>query len=328
MKSILLKILLLLIVIFNVATQVLAQGDAQFSHSPYLVAVVNPSLAGSYSGLAAGGSFRSQWTLFKGQPFSQAVYVHLPKYKLKGGLGISILNDFAAAHRATNVQLQYAFKKRISNGYFNAGVQAGFIQYSLFGDKLRASEGDYSNGNINHNDDALPINTINAIAPDLGLGSSLQKEKIAVSLSINHLLPIPLKYSTQAGSGQIKYTPTTYFQVQYQTEINTNLKISPSIFIKSDFIKTTTDIMAIALYKKNMSVGLGFRGFSKTTADGIIFLFAYQIKPEFLLVYTYDASISQLRKTSIGSNEIGLHYRFIAPPPPPRGKIIYSPRFL
>jgi type IX secretion system PorP/SprF family membrane protein len=315
MKSYFLKIILLQLVILNIANKVIAQGDAQFSHSPYLTSVVNPSLAGSYSGLAAGGSFRSQWTLFIGQPFSQALYVHLPKTKLKGGLGISIINDFAAAHRATNVQLQYAFKKRISNGYFNAGIQAGFIQYSL-------------NGGINHNDDALPTNTINAITPDLGLGTSLLKEKFTVSLAVNHLLPMPLKYSTQAGSGQIKYTPTTYFQVQYQAEINSNLKLTPSIFIKSDLIKTTTDLMAIAIYKKNMSVGLGFRGFSKTTADGIIFLFAYQIKPEFLLVYSYDASISQLRKTSIGSNEIGLHYRFIPPPPPPRGKIIYSPRFL
>jgi type IX secretion system PorP/SprF family membrane protein len=305
-----------------------AQADAQFSHSPYLSSVFNPSLAGSYSGLAAGGSFRSQWTLFKGQPFSQALYAHLPNNKLKGGVGLSIINDFAAAHRSTNVQLQYAFKKRINAGYLNAGIQAGLIQYSLYGDKLRASEGDYENGNLNHNDASLPTSTINAIKPDLGIGTSLLKEKYSVSLAINHLLPMPIKFSTAAGSGIVQYSPTLYFQTQFQQEINSNLKFTPSVFVKSDFKKTTVDIMAMAMYKKNMSVGVGFRGFNKTTADGVIFLFAYQIKPELLLAYTYDASISQLRKTSIGSNEIGLHYRFIAPPAPPRGKIIYSPRFL
>jgi len=305
-----------------------SQADAQFSHSPYLSSVFNPSLAGSYGGLAAGGSFRSQWTLFKGQPFSQALYAHLPNSKIKGGLGLSIINDFAAVHRSTDVQIQYAFKKRINAGYFNAGIQAGLIQYSLYGDKLRASEGDYDNGNINHNDASLPTGTINSIAPDAGIGASLLKEKFTVSVALNHLLPLPLKFSTPSGSGSINYSPTLYFQTQYQKELNTNLKFTPSVFVKSDFKKTTIDLMAIAIYKKNMSIGLGFRGFSKTTADGVIFLFAYQIKPELLLVYSYDASISQLRKTSIGSNEIGLHYRFIPPPPPPRGKIIYSPRFL
>ncbi|MEN9522056.1 MAG: hypothetical protein RL065_433 [Bacteroidota bacterium] len=312
----------------SIAYKSYSQADAQFSHSPYLSSVFNPSLAGSYTGLAAGGSFRSQWTLFKGQPFSQALYAHLPNSKLKGGLGITLVNDFAAAHRSTDLQVQYAYKKRIQSGYFNAGIQAGLIQYSLYGDKLRASDGDYENGNINHNDASLPTSTINAIAPDLGIGTSLLKEKYTISIAVNHLLPLPLKFSTQNGSGIIQYSPTIYFQTQYQKEINSNLKFTPSIFVKSDLKKTTIDIMAVGVYKRNMSVGLGFRGFSKTTADGIIFLFAYQIKPELLLVYSYDASISQLRKTSIGSNEIGLHYRFIPPPPPPRGKIIYSPRFL
>ena len=305
-----------------------AQEDAQFSQSPFLSFVWNPSFAGSYNGLAAGGSFRSQYTWFNGQPFSQSFYAQLPDEKLKGGVGISLVNDYAAAHRSTDLQLQYAYKKKFSFGYLNAGVQLGLLQYSIFGDKLRASDGSYDDGSINHNDPDLPTGTVNSFAPDLGIGTSLITDKFFVGLAVQHLLPVPLKFSTGNGSGQIKYPPTIYLQAQYNREINNNWKISPNILFKSDLTKTTLDLNFLAVYKRMITGGLGFRGFSGTTADAIIFTIGYQIKPELFAVYSYDLTISTLHHTSIGSNEIGLHYRLIPPPPPPRGKIVYNPRFL
>ena len=305
-----------------------AQQDAQFSHSSFLSFLWNPSFAGSYDGLAAGGSFRSQYTLFVGQPFSQSFYAIVPYSKLKGGLGISMVNDFAAAHRSTDLQIQYAYKKKMSFGYLNAGVQLGLLQYSLYGDQLHAADGSYNDNAINHNDPSLPTITVNAFAPDLGLGGSVIFEKMFVGIAVQHVIPMPLKFSTDNGSGQINYPPTLYLQSQYNKEWNADWRISPNILFKSDFFKSTLDINVLANYKKKITGGLGFRGFSGRSFDGIIFTVGYQIQQDLFAVYSYDLTTSALRHTSIGSNEIGLHYRMIPVPPPPRGKIIYNPRFL
>ncbi len=322
------KFLVLFFLSIAIIKNAKAQEDAQFSHSPFLSFIWNPSFAGSYDGVAAGGSFRSQYTLFEGQPFSQSLYAQMPYPKLSGGLGVSLVNDFAAVHRSTDLQIQYAYKKKFNFGYLNAGFQLGLLQYSIFGDKLRASDGSYDDGNINHNDPDLPTGTVNSFAPDLGLGTSLITDKFFIGLAVQHLLPLPLKFSTGNGSGQIKYPATVYLQAQYNKELNTNWKFSPNLLFKSDFKKSTLDINFLAVYKRMITGGLGFRGFSGNTADGIIFTIGYQLKPELFAIYSYDLTISTLHHTSIGSNEVGLHYRLIPPPPPPRGKIIYNPRFL
>ncbi len=321
------KILMMLCFLFSIKN-VAAQQDAQFSHSPFLAFVWNPSFAGSYDGLAAGGSFRSQYTLFNGQPFSQSFYAQMPYTKLHGGFGISLVNDFAAAHRSTDLQIQYAYKKKFSFGTLNAGVQAGLLQYSLFGDKLRASDGSYDDGLINHNDPSLPSGTVNAFAPDLGIGTSLIADNFFVGLAMQHVISTPLKFATGNGSGQVSYPPTIYLQAQYNKDWNADWKISPNILFKSDLVKSTLDFNLLAVYKKSITGGIGFRGFSGKNFDGVVFTIGYQIRNDLFAVYSYDLTTSSLRHGSIGSNEIGVHYRLIPPPPPSRGKLIYCPRFL
>jgi type IX secretion system PorP/SprF family membrane protein len=313
------------LVVFVLGLKCFAQQDAQYSHQYFLPTLLNPAHVGNNDALVAGADFRVQWL---GQPITQALYFAMPVSKIKGSAGAYITNDFAGAHRATSLAIQYAFQKKVNGIIIKAGAELGLIQYSLNGNILRSPDGNYQNG-IDHNDNKLPLVNSNAISPDLGLGANATFKKISAGLGIKHIITTPLQFSSPSGDvGKIKYSPTVYFNANYNFVAGQNLIVRPVVLIKSDLRKTTTDLNLIANYKQQYLLGLNFRGYNKASFDALSLLLGYQISETFFMVYSYDLTLTKLIRASTGSHEISIHYKMKPPKPLVRGKIVYCPRFL
>ncbi|MEO6037162.1 MAG: PorP/SprF family type IX secretion system membrane protein, partial [Saprospiraceae bacterium] len=125
-----------------------------FMLNPY---AANPAYAGLENTLVVTGVYRQQWSGLKGAPLTQHINAHLPLYVIRSGLGLKVENDAIGAHRVTQASASYDYQLELGrNALLSVGVGAGYLQYTLDGDKLRAPQGTYvePGGLFDHNDNS------------------------------------------------------------------------------------------------------------------------------------------------------------------------------
>ena len=79
-----------------------------------------------------------------------------------------------------------------------------------------------------------------------------------------------------------------------------------------------------ALYSNTFRMGLGYR----SAADALAVIVGYE-RGQLQVGYSYDITLSKIRKVSDGTHEIFVKYCFpISFPPPPPPKFRLTPRFM
>lgn len=306
----------------------IAQQPAQYSLYMLNQYNYNIAYAGMDDYLSATGVFRKQWLGLTGSPTTQHVNVHLPWQYLSGGAGLSIQNDILGAERNTSVTVSYNYMARLSNNMrLSIGVGGGMVQKAIDGAKLRAPEGNYEGGTIQHNDDFIPVGLESAIAPTAGFGIYLKNKSLEVGLSANDLIESSLDYGSNiATSVQLKRNYHIF--AAYNVKISDALTLKPSALLKSDLIQTQADFSVLSEINDNIFGGLSFRGYSSETVDALVFIAGMDITPNIRLAYAYDLSLSGLSSHNSGSHEIMLNYNLgktlggVIP-----AKVIFNPRF-
>jgi type IX secretion system PorP/SprF family membrane protein len=304
-----------------------AQQDIQFTQFSQLGQYYNPALTGIEGTIVADLGVRWQWSGIEGSPISQVASASMPFLPIKGNVGLAILNDKAAAHRSTQVTTSYSYSKKFTKFNLLVGGALGLLQYGLKGNLLTTPEGNYSN-TINHNDPKLTTTLASGLIPDLAVGIVAYSQQFNFGVSVTHLIAPKLNFKFNNTKTSVNYKPTLHLHGGYTIIANNYLTIKPSLLYKSDFVKATLDVITVGTYNEKYQVGVGFRGFRKRNFDAIALLFGYQLKPNVLLMYSYDLTTSSLIKASFGSHELSLHYKLPKISTQKRGKIIYNPRFL
>lgn len=304
-----------------------AQQDPQFSQYFLNQAAYNPAYTGLDKSLSATAQFRSQWVGIDGHPVSQNIAVHSPVPVLHGGLGIVLLNEQAGALRNTAVTLNYSYIFKTKAGDFSFGVSGGAAQVNVDGSKLRAPDGAYLNGDINHNDFLLPIVPVNGIAADFATGLYFNGKNLSAGLSVNHVLPQTVKVNSEGSNLLFDYERQYYLQLGYLAKFNKQLSMRPSAMIRSDGNMLQAEADLIFLYKDFLWMGAGYRGLNNQHEDAIIATAGISISENFRLGYSYDVTVSALNTVSNGSHEVVLNYRINLMKPVKPGKVIYTPRF-
>ncbi len=305
-----------------------AQQDAQFTQSQLVPFYYNPSYAGYRNVISGSALFRTQWTQLTGHPVSQLIEACMPWDRLKGNVGLVIVNDFAGLHRNTRLELGYAKTKKIGAGMIAVGAKISGAQLSISGSKILTPDGIYDNGGVNHNDNDLPVTTKGSFTPDAAIGARFVSKKLNVGFSINHLVPLGFRVKGVAGVATIPNKATLYLNADYLITINSKINYVPAVLFKTDIAKATADFSNMITYNDFLFGGLGFRGYSKRSFDAADAMVGVKFYKNFRFSYSYDFNISALRSVNNGSHELLLQYQYTLPPPPPRGKIIYTPRFL
>ena len=85
--------LLILITLLSICIGGYAQQEAQYTQFMYNKLSLNPAYAGASGVPCFSCIHRSQWVGFEGAPSSQVVNFHMPAFKKRVGIGVSIAHD-------------------------------------------------------------------------------------------------------------------------------------------------------------------------------------------------------------------------------------------
>ena len=308
----------------------MAQQAPQYSLfmlNPY---AFNPAYAGLENTLVATGVYRQQWSGLKGAPLTQHVNAHLPLYFIRSGVGLKVENDAIGAHRTTQALVSYNYHLEVGRtALLSVGVSAGYMQYALDGDKLRAPQGTYveMGGVFDHNDDFLPEGKVQAGTPVFEAGLYLQAHNLEVGAALQPVFAPVLK-ANDAGTFQLQPIRQYLFSAAYTIGVGENVQVKPAALVKTDAYETQMELSALLRWRENAFVGGGYRGFTQTSKDAIILLVGLKFNEKTTLAYAFDIPLSPLNAVNRGSHELLLRYSLNQPigagklPP-----IIYNPRF-
>ncbi|MBS1486225.1 MAG: type IX secretion system membrane protein PorP/SprF [Bacteroidetes bacterium] len=293
-----------------------AQQDPQFTQYMFNNLYYNPGFSGVEGVTKITALHRSQWLGYAptygdgGAPTTQLITFTTPIYKLNSGFGSYIVHDNLANFNNLEAQASYAYHLGIKNSKLSFGVRAGIFSQTINTNFYRSvdPEGFENQGSLTQ------------IKPDLAAGVFWRKEKFYVGTSFNHLTGGSFNF----GKGISNPLQTHgYFTAGYTHEVNFDLKFLFTTLVQSDFVKTTTNLSAIAYLKDTMWGGLSFR-----QGDAAILMFGYSFFKDksMKLGYSLDYIIKNQAAKQPTSHEFMLTYEL--PTSPGAGKkVVRTPRY-
>ncbi len=303
-----------------------AQQDAQFTQYMFNPLYYNPAYAGMSNGVELTAIHRSQWFGYDGTvnsggaPNTQMISINNPLPQFKGGAALYISNDNLGPSNNFEFQLSYAYHLNLGNGgTLSAGIKGGFYSSSLnFDELVFVDPGDIVAGLSGKE---------SQVVPDLGVGIFYRKGDFFGGLSANHVIGGNFDFGEDQISNQL--SRHYYLSAGYDYRINSQLTITPTVFIKSVSLDTYSfDLSVIGKYNEKLWAGLGYRQSESASA-----MFGYNVLGDrsLTLAYAFDFIVADRDSKEPTSHELMLIYNFKSSGRDrirnPRGRIIRTPRY-
>lgn len=267
-----------------------AQNDPLLTHFMYYEQVYNPAHAGNAITIDVGIVGREQWTGFDDAPSQQVLnaYGYIPK--IKGGLGLVLINDRLGAERNVNAKISYAYRQRVGdNAFLSGGLSVGIINRAVKGGELIFQDsGDQSAVN----------NFDNKLKQDIGLGLEFSGYNFIAGLSITHL------DQSKDNATLFKVPRHYYAYAKYNWQATEQVVIQPALFVRSSVFITQADVAVTATFNKRITTGLIYR----SSDDAGMLLGVHFSK--FFVSYTFDFDFGTLSKNQSGSHELSIIAKF------------------
>ncbi|MBL0309039.1 MAG: PorP/SprF family type IX secretion system membrane protein [Bacteroidetes bacterium] len=304
-----------------------AQSEPQFTQYMYNRYLSNPAYAGSTDALEFHLIHRSQYVGLANRAIaSQGFNFNMPVYSISSGIGLTAVNDFIGLQRATYVALNYDYRKSFKWGKMSIGIGAGIVQTSIDGAKIRTPEGNYNDGQLNHNDQILPDNLQQGIAPDFSFGLYFNNDRYFAGAAIQHIAFSSATIDAVTQKTKLNFARNIVVSGGYDFQVGKKWSVMPSVLVKTDLRKVQLDVGANVTIIQNILTGISFRGYEKNTIDALALMLGFRYKG-FQAVYSYDASLSYLTKFNTGSHEVSLSYRYKLKKKESKGYFYHNPRF-
>lgn len=281
------------------AQQAIAQDHVVFNNYGAYQGVLNPAYNGSRDVISALAVFRSQWTGFKGAPFTGALNVHGPIDKNKNlGFGVVIQNDHSGFTNDLEFFAAAAYRIKVNKKMdCRLGLQVGFKNVIYNANK--AVTVDYG--------DPVFDGRISKFGFNFGFGAMLYSKDFFIGLAIPRFFAN--KYNSDKQEIKNAVSGKELHMFLYGGYIFTvdDYKIKPAaLFRFLPGAPLTVDISFSMLFAKKLWVGLQYR----TITDIIVFA-DFQINQCWGVKYSFDFPLNDLKKYTVaGSHEIGLTYDF------------------
>jgi len=265
----------------------------QFMFNPF---VYNPAVAGIDPYYQIRSNHRFQWIGIKDPPVTNTLSFQGPHAKLNMGYGGYLYNDVTGPTSKTGLTGCYAYNVGITETLrLSMGLSMGIIQYRVDGTQITFKE----------TDNAVEKGIHSSFVPDANFGLYLYTGKYYVGFSTAQLVNTKLKLTNEK-NGLNKLKTHFYLIGGYLFDINTNFQIEPSILLKGTApSQFQADINTRLIYQNKGWLGISFR-----SQDAVSFLLGYIHKNKIYIGYSYDFTITDLRKYDSGSHEIMIGYRF------------------
>lgn len=299
------------------------------THAPFLQLMNNPACAGMNQEMEVLAWYRNQWTNLSGATISHPAFaIGVPILKIRSGLSFQFHYDMIGAARNAHVNLGYAYQIQFRKWQIGLGVSGGIVQASILGALLRAPEGDYAGGVINHNDPLIPVSTENGIAPLLGAGFFIKRQGFRLGCNGLSLLSGKASANVDNTIKNIIFRRQIQAFAAYEFAIGKKYFLEPAVQYRTDLVQHQMEFLLNWSYKRRIRLGAGYRGYNNLSNSGVLLQIGSQIVDRLEIGYSYDISIGGLRGANGGSHEVMIRWTRPFKKKEVNLKTIYNPRFL
>ena len=285
-------ILVLLLLLLQLTLR--AQQDPQYTQYMYNMSVINPAYTTNEPGmLNLGVLYRSQWKNAIGAPKTLTFFAHTAlSEKIETGLSF-ITDDIGdGVLKENNIYLDFAYILKLNEkSNISLGIKGGITTFETNFNDFVLPE---------FQDDIAFDENLNSTFPNVGVGAFYHRKNFYAGLSTPNLLTTKHLENkdgiNRLGSENIHL----FFTSGYIYELNTSLKIKPSVMAK--MVKgapLTLDISLNLLFNDRIEGGLSYR-----SEDSVSAMFNLSVMPALRIGYAYDYTLSNLSTYSSGSHEI------------------------
>ena len=148
-------------------------------------------------------------------------------------------------------------------------------------------------------DPTIPSADEKAAGFDLGAGLFYKSDKVFLGLSSTHINQPTIESSSELMSMARHY----YLNAGYNHELNPQMILMPSIFMKSDGVSSSMDISTLIEYNKRFWGGVTVR-----PSESVIALLGMHLNESLRFGVAYDVPISEV--SHAGSMEFMIGYSF------------------
>ncbi len=279
-------ILLVLFSVIGVSQQL--PHYSQYMFNPFLI---NPAVAGTMKNTQAQIGFRGQWVGFNDAPQTgiascQGLIVD------NLGVGGILFRDKTGPISRTGMLLSCAYHIQVNkDAYLSFGLEGIMYQHVLNYDELTLDL---------PNDQLVTSGLRKDMLYDSNSGIYLYSDKYFAGISISQMIQSKIDMS-EINSGLNKLARHYFFHFGYRLEVNEEFDIEPSVLYKAiASAPSQIDINTKVIYKKLIWLGLSYR-----QKESAVLMLGLQ-KDKYLIGYSYDITLSNIRKYSSGSHEIML----------------------
>jgi type IX secretion system PorP/SprF family membrane protein len=257
----------------------------------------NPALAGVLPYYQIRSNHRFQWVGMTDAPLTNALAFHGPHPTLPMGYGGYIYHDVTGPTSQTSITGTYAYNIGLTETMrLSMGLSMGVMQYRVDGTQITVKD---------PSDQTLQHAVYTSWVPDANLGLYLYHDDFYVGFSTAHLITTKLKlYEPGIGINKLK---THFFLTGgYIWEINQDFKLEPSAMLKGSWPNAVQfDINARVIWQDMVWGGISYR-----TGDAVSVLIGYSYEERIYFGYSYDITLSDLKKHNTGTHEIMFGFRF------------------
>ncbi len=296
------KIFSFLLFIFIANLAALGQQDPQFTNNMFYMMGVNPGYAGSNDAISGIILNRYQWSGFKGAPKTLAFSVDasVELFGAPGGIGLNIMSDELGFENNVLVNVNYAYKARLSIGVLGVGLSAGFFSKSISGDWEVPNDpfGIYVEPG---SDPAIPQGESSQVAFDAGIGVFLKGINYYLGASVTHVNEAPIKYADLASTYLVRHY---YLSGGYNIKLTDPLfELRPSFLLKSDLAGWQIDLNTNLVYNDRLWGGVSYR-----LQDAVSLLMGLELFNGLRIGYSFDLTTSAIMRWGYGSHEVFVGY--------------------
>jgi len=321
------KIVLLLMV--GLGTMAFGQQLPQYSQYNRNQIMVNPGAAGIYDFLDLTIGGRYQWLGFENAPMTAYAYgskvlsrtkvrynpslrtsngpVRNPEVKtgkLKHAVGGQVVSDQYGAFRKLSFAGIYAIHLPVTKKHnLSFGTKVGLSNSMFLQDRatvLTQMSGYNGPAMADPEYDAYIANQGSLNFLDIGAGFYFYSKDLFIGIAADQLTRDMVSF----GSGTANFDPNMHFEATagYKFRINDNLTLMPSVLGKYMAPAPVSIEGTLQLeYKEWLWFGAGYRH-----TDAVVLMLGGNISEKFKFGYSFDYSLSQFNKYSVGGHEIVL----------------------
>jgi type IX secretion system PorP/SprF family membrane protein len=299
-----------------------AQQEEQFTQFMHYKLGLNPAYAGAAGGISFAALTRNQWLGLNGAPQTQLVSFSMPAWGENVGLGANILRQTIGVSSNYSLETAYSYRIPAPRGYLNLGLQASARMIRTDFSKLNGTQ-------PIEQDPVLPTTLQSRLVPNFGAGLYYYTDNFYMGVSVPRLIQNNIDLNDDGGiiSREVRHT---YLMTGFIVTLSDVIKLQPQALFK--YVQGTpfdADINASLIFMDKFITGISYRtGGSKEKGLGesVSLMFSAQVAGRMLAGFSYDASLSELRRYSNGSLEVVLRF-FLEGKAASPGTSVDDPRF-